>query len=102
MLPDSRTNASAPSCGMGFRARRCRRGPVSFPAPIGCCSAATSDRSLVRRRCAKRSNFVINWIVAIVTVFALGFVLLWLLVPGFRARVEQPKFEMLKRVGRLK
>lgn len=45
---------------------------------------------------------MINWIVAIVTVFAIGFVLLWWLAPGFRTRVEQPKFEMLKRVTRLK
>jgi hypothetical protein len=45
---------------------------------------------------------VIDWIVAIVTLFALVFVLLWLLAPGFRARVEQPKFEMVKTVRRLK
>jgi hypothetical protein len=41
---------------------------------------------------------VINWIVVIVTLFAVGFVLLWWLAPGFRARVEQPKLEMLKRI----
>jgi hypothetical protein len=41
---------------------------------------------------------VIDWIVAIVTLFALGFVLIWFLLPAFRVRVEQPKFDMLKRV----
>jgi hypothetical protein len=41
---------------------------------------------------------VIDWIVVIVTLFAFGFVLLWWLAPRFRARVEQPKFDMLKRV----
>jgi hypothetical protein len=45
---------------------------------------------------------VINWIVVSVTVFAAGFVLLWLFAPGFRARVEQPKFEMLKRLEKHK
>jgi hypothetical protein len=38
---------------------------------------------------------MINWIVAIVSLSALVYVLLWLLAPGFRARVEQPKFDML-------
>jgi hypothetical protein len=40
---------------------------------------------------------VVDWIVAIVSLFALVFVLLWFLAPGSRARVEQPKFEMLAR-----
>jgi hypothetical protein len=44
---------------------------------------------------------VINWIVTVVTLFAIAFVVLWFLVPGFRARVERPKFEMLKRSARL-
>jgi hypothetical protein len=43
---------------------------------------------------------VIDWIVAIVSLFALAFVLLWFLAPGFRARVEQPKFDMLARADR--
>jgi membrane protein implicated in regulation of membrane protease activity len=38
---------------------------------------------------------VINWIVAVVTLFALAFVLIWFLVPRFRARVERPKYRML-------
>lgn len=38
---------------------------------------------------------MINWIVAVVTLFALAFVLIWFLVPRFRARVEQPKYRML-------
>jgi hypothetical protein len=42
---------------------------------------------------------VIDWIVGIITLFAIGFVLLWFLAPGFRVRVEQPKFDMLARVG---
>ena len=41
---------------------------------------------------------MINWIVAIVTLFAAGFVLLWFFAPGFRARIEQPKFDMLKKI----
>jgi hypothetical protein len=45
---------------------------------------------------------VIDWIVAIVSLFALVFVVLWFLAPGFRARVEQPKFDMLAREGRLR
>jgi hypothetical protein len=43
---------------------------------------------------------MIDWIVAIVSLFALVFVVLWFLAPGFRARVEQPKFDMLVRAGR--
>jgi hypothetical protein len=44
---------------------------------------------------------VIDWIVAIVSLFAVVFVVLWFWAPGFRARVEQPKFDMLARGGRL-
>jgi len=43
---------------------------------------------------------MIDWIVAIVSLFALVFVVLWFLAPGLRARVEQPKFDMLARAGR--
>jgi hypothetical protein len=43
---------------------------------------------------------MIDWIVSIVSLFALVFVVLWFLAPGFRARVEQPKFDMLARAGR--
>ena len=43
---------------------------------------------------------MIDWIVAIVSLFALVFILLWFLAPGFRARVEQPKFDMLAPAGR--
>ena len=43
---------------------------------------------------------MIDWIVAIVSLFALVFVLLWWLAPGFRTRVEQPKFDMLARTRR--
>jgi hypothetical protein len=42
---------------------------------------------------------MIDWIVAIVSLFALVFVVLWFLAPGLRARVEQPKFDMLARAG---
>ena len=35
---------------------------------------------------------MIDWIVAIVSLFALVFIVLWFLAPGFRVRVEQPKF----------
>jgi hypothetical protein len=42
---------------------------------------------------------VIDWIVAIVSLFGLVFIPLWFSAPGFRARVEQPKFEMLTRAG---
>jgi hypothetical protein len=45
---------------------------------------------------------MIDWIVAIVSLFALVFVVLWFLAPGFRARVEHPKFDMLARAGRRK
>jgi hypothetical protein len=38
---------------------------------------------------------MINWIVAVVTLFAVAFALIWFLVPRFRARVEQPKYRML-------
>lgn len=41
---------------------------------------------------------MIDLIVTTVTLFAIAFVLIWFLVPGFRARVEQPKFDMLKRL----
>ena len=43
---------------------------------------------------------MIDWIVAIVSLFALVFIALWFLAPGFRARVEQPKFDMLARADR--
>jgi hypothetical protein len=43
---------------------------------------------------------MIDWIVAIVSLFALVFIVLWFLAPGFRARVEQPKFDMLARASR--
>ena len=43
---------------------------------------------------------MIDWIVAIVSLFALVFVLLSFLAPGLRARVEQPKFDMLAQAGR--
>jgi len=43
---------------------------------------------------------MIDWIVAIVTLFALVFIALWFLAPGFRARVEQPKFDILARADR--
>jgi hypothetical protein len=45
---------------------------------------------------------MINWIVTLVTLFAIAFVAIWLLAPRFRARVEQPKFEMLRRSARLR
>lgn len=45
---------------------------------------------------------MMNWIVAIVSLLALVFILLWFLVPGFRATVEQPKFDMLKKATRFK
>jgi hypothetical protein len=43
---------------------------------------------------------MIDWIVAVVSLFALVFIVLWFLAPGLRARVEQPKFDMLARAGR--
>jgi hypothetical protein len=39
---------------------------------------------------------MIDWIVAIVSLFALVFTLLWFFAPGFRAQVERPKFRMLE------
>lgn len=39
---------------------------------------------------------MINLIVIVVSLFALGFVLVWIFVPSFRARVEQPKYRMLR------
>lgn len=39
---------------------------------------------------------MIDWIVTIVTLSAAAFTLLWFLAPGFRARVERPKFRMLE------
>ena len=38
---------------------------------------------------------MINVIVAIVTIIAAGFMLLWILRPSFRKWVEQPKYTML-------
>lgn len=38
---------------------------------------------------------MINLIVIIVTLFALVFVLTWVLSPKFRKRIEQPKYRML-------
>ncbi len=38
---------------------------------------------------------MINIIVAIVTIIAAGFLLLWILRPSFRKWVEQPKYTML-------
>jgi hypothetical protein len=40
---------------------------------------------------------VIDLIALIVSLFAFGSVLIWLLFPDFRALVEQPKFDMLKK-----
>jgi len=42
---------------------------------------------------------MIDWIVAIVSLFALVFIVLWFLAPGFRVRMEQPKFDMLAQAG---
>jgi membrane protein implicated in regulation of membrane protease activity len=39
---------------------------------------------------------MINIIVAIVTVIAAAFLLLWILRPSFRKWVEQPKYTMLE------
>lgn len=39
---------------------------------------------------------MINVIVAIVTLIAAGFLLLWILRPSFRKWVEQPKYTMLE------
>jgi hypothetical protein len=39
---------------------------------------------------------MINVIVAIVTLIAAGFLLLWILRPSFRNWVERPKYMMLK------
>jgi hypothetical protein len=39
---------------------------------------------------------MINVIVAIVTLIAAGFLLLWIFRPSFRKWVEQPKYTMLK------
>jgi hypothetical protein len=39
---------------------------------------------------------MMNWIVAIISLSTLVFVLLWFLAPGFRARVERPKFRVLE------
>lgn len=39
---------------------------------------------------------MINIIVAIVTVIAAGFLLLWIVRPSFRKWVEQPKYTMLE------
>lgn len=38
---------------------------------------------------------MINVIVAIVTLIATGFLLLWIFRPSFRKWVEQPKYTML-------
>ena len=43
---------------------------------------------------------MIDWMVLTVTMFAFVFTVIWLFFPGFRARVEQPKFDMLKRLKR--
>jgi hypothetical protein len=40
---------------------------------------------------------MINIIVAIITLIAAGFLLLWILRPSFRYWVERPKYIMLKR-----
>jgi hypothetical protein len=47
------------------------------------------------RRHPERSDPMINWIVAIVTVCSRLHPAM-VVGPGFRTRVEQPKFEMLK------
>jgi hypothetical protein len=39
---------------------------------------------------------MINIIVAIVTLIAAGFLLLWILRPSFRTWVERPKYAMLE------
>jgi hypothetical protein len=39
---------------------------------------------------------MINIIVAIVTLIAAGFLLLWILRPSFRTWVERPKYTMLE------
>jgi len=39
---------------------------------------------------------MINIIVAIVTLIAAGFLLLWILRPSFRTWVERPKYVMLE------
>jgi len=45
---------------------------------------------------------MINFIVGIVTVIAIGFVLLWVLRPSFRKWVERPKYTVLENDQRLK
>jgi hypothetical protein len=45
---------------------------------------------------------MIDWIVAVVTMFALVFVLIWFLAPSFRARVEEPKYRMLSNERRFR
>ena len=45
---------------------------------------------------------MINIIVAIVTVIAAGFLLLWIFRPSFRKWVEQPKYTMLENDERFK
>ncbi len=45
---------------------------------------------------------MINIIVAIVTIIAAGFLLLWILRPSFRKWVEQPKYTMLENDQRFK
>ncbi len=45
---------------------------------------------------------MINIIVAIVTIIAAGFLLLWILRASFRKWVEQPKYTMLENDQRFK
>ena len=45
---------------------------------------------------------MIDWIVAVVSLFAVAFVVIWFLAPRFRARVEQPKYRMLANEERFK
>jgi hypothetical protein len=39
---------------------------------------------------------MINIIVGMITMIAVGFILLWILRPSFRKWVEQPKYTMLE------
>jgi hypothetical protein len=44
---------------------------------------------------------MINFIVVIVSVFAIGFLVLWILQPSFRTWVERPKYMVLENDQRL-
>jgi hypothetical protein len=44
---------------------------------------------------------MINFIVVIISVFAIGFLVLWILQPSFRTWVERPKYMVLENDQRL-